>query len=302
MQGDTNAPPKGTTEINVPVSASKGPESELAKNVEVTLSYLTELAISIRKSGTRYRDSRAEQFGKNDSNFQKTRAETYDFLTSIRLSGIFKECQSTTESLAREVNFKTPVIERLVDCNMKRWNRFLYARHHDKTLSAVPSAENAPNLETRIDTGTDRTSGQILPEISQTISEGVVGTPTSMGPEATVISKLSTAATPIGKEALEVTLAPVIEDPSEAPAPNVAGSFVAGRLRLKYPKPPKTDASSKYFQCSCCRQLLPIEFAERENWRFAFLFPSPKGQVLTNALMAQEACQSRSQAICLPDG
>jgi len=267
VQGETYTLPKATTEINVTQPRSKEPESELLKNIELTLEYLTKLAISIRKSGTRHRDNRAEQFGKNDPNFQKTRAETYDFLKSIRLSGIYKEHQITKESLTSEVNFKTPVIERLVDCNMKRWSRFLYARHHDKTLSAIPSTEIPPNPENTVDTSADPNSSQILPEIPQS-TEGVVETPTLRGPEGTVFSKISTAATPIGKDPLEVTLAPVAEEPSDAPPPNAAGSFVAGRLRLKYPKPPKTEAAATHFQCSCCRQLLPIEFAEQDNWRF----------------------------------
>jgi hypothetical protein len=263
----------GTGFIEAPSLEPEDPILELAHNVEMTLTYLTTLAISIRKSGTRYRDSRAEKFGKNNPDFQKMKAGTYDFLMSIRLSGIFKEHKSTTERSAEDINFKSPIIERLVDCNMKRWGRFLYARHHDKTLSAVPSSTNAQNFESQDTVNVDTSTSQIPPETSQTISERVGETSTLIEQEATIISKLSTMATPVEREALEGTLLPVETDISEVPTPNIAGSFVAGKLRLKYPPPPKIEASSKYFQCSCCRQLLPTEFAEQENWRF--VLPSP---------------------------
>lgn len=268
----TTTPPEnhvvGTGPIEVSALEPEDPTLELAHNVETTLSYLTTLAVSIRKSGTRYRDRRAEQFGKNNPDFQKIKAGTYDFLMSTRLSGIFKEHKNTTECATEEINFKGPIFERLVDCNMKRWARFLYARHHDKTLSAVPPSPHAHNIESHDADKGDTNTSQIPPETSQTISAGIGETSTLIEREATIISKLSTMATPVEREALEGTLRPVDTGISEVPIPNVAGSFVAGKLRLKYPPPPKIEASSKYFQCSCCRQLLPTEIAEQESWRF----------------------------------
>ena len=270
-----NATLAGSSSV-LPNTHSQTSNSEIKENVVLTLSYLTTLAISIRRSGTQYRDLRAERFAESSHDFQTTKAEMYDFLLSIRLSGIFKEYRTTTEGFLGGVEFTNPVFQRLVDCNMKRWSKFRYARHHDKSLSAVPHESNTENVRTPDVLAMDTITGQTPPSVPQESSEAVGKTSASIEPEGTTVSKLSTTATPIERGLLQTTLPAINESHSGSPMPHVAGSFVAGRLRLKYPQPPKVDASSKHFQCSCCRQLLPVEFAEQENWRFVLSQSCPE--------------------------
>ena len=243
-------------------------QSDQSKSIEMTLNYLTTLAIAIRKAGTRHRDVRAEQYGKKDPGYQSMREETGDLIKSIKISGLFRELKHTEETLTEQLDVQNSLLERLIDCNMNRWSRFMYAKHHDKNLSEDSAVvEIRPTTQPRI-AQLDIPKHRTGPEVSLDHFQGPEEPSKWVEPEATTISKPSTTGTPIDREAYHEATQPSTESDSEPHSLRVAGSFVAGKIRLKYPPPPKAKGSSKHFKCSCCRQPLSIEFAEKETWRF----------------------------------
>jgi hypothetical protein len=241
-------------------------QNEHRESVERTLSYLTTLAIAIRKAGSRYRDLRAEEFGKSHPDYQFRREETRDYIKSMKISGIFRQSRRTDERLIKHADVQTPVLERLVECNMNRWSRLVYAKRHDKILSGIPGV---------IAIQAARESHIIEPNVLEPLKEpdlspNELGDPTEQVKPETVVSKQSTAGTPIDRKAYQVPPYLQPDNGPDGPPLKLPGSFIAGKLSLKYPKPPKVIDGLEYFQCSCCRQPLPIEYAEKENWRFVF--------------------------------
>jgi hypothetical protein len=235
--------------------------SGLSQEVATTLEYLTSLAVAIRMSGTRHRDLRAEEFAKNDRRVASLREETLELLKSIRLSGLFRRAKDDAPDLTDTVEISEFLRDRLTECNAKRRSRFLYASHHDRTLGGKPAsvAERRPSTKKARDTsGMKREPTQ--PAVPAHIAEAARQEMDRTQPTRTSPSLASSAPTPIDRAAWNSQHEP-------SPSPKIAGSFVAAKLKMKYPPLPKVDLQAVNFQCPCCRLPVAIMCAEKNAWR-----------------------------------
>ena len=83
----------------------------------------------------------------------------------------------------------------------------------------------------------------------------------------TTPSQASTAPTPVDREAFKLPY-PINRGRGFASTVNTAGSFVARKLTLEYPRPPKVGIASSHFECSCCHLILSIDNIEENSWRY----------------------------------
>ena len=242
--------------------------NDYAKDIEQTLDWLTRFAIAIRKAGTRYRDIRAEDFAKKDPRILDLREETLNVLEYIRISFYLgKEVPMAVPDPPMSESLKR-LHDRLVECNAKRRSRFLYAARHDRKLGVAPLPAQERTLPQKCP----------VPEPSNKPKEPLPQPASSVGAseakqvsKSVISSQRSTAATRI--DPAEYT-PPSNQRPNDelySSGPEIAGTFVTGKVKMIYPSPPKVDASSNFFQCPCCRQLVSREVTGKSLWRYAHI-------------------------------
>lgn len=240
-----------------------------AEEVEKILDWLARFASAIRQAGARHRDLRAEALWNGDARISSLRDDTRDLLKSIGLSGLFRAAKCTAADLTQKVELPKLLHDRIIESNVKRRSRFLYAEHHDQKLRAasVPMRKRALLLTEHDIHETPSQTNQ--PEIQPKTSEEA---PRAMDlPKSTVFSQPSTAGTPIDRAAYVPPPQQLSDDVPYYPPTKSEGSFVTGKLEIVYPPPPRVDRSSNFFTCPCCRQLLSKKVAEKRRWRYASL-------------------------------
>jgi hypothetical protein len=242
-----------------------------AKDVEMTLDWLTRFAIEIRKTGIRYRDLRAEEYKKNGDQVSSLREDTRDLLDSIRLSGLFRKVKRTVLDPTQKMEIPNLLRDRIIECNANRRCRFLYAQDHDKKLRAGTLVVQKQTSLSRDHDKFEAPNSNKLKEteiqpIASKAAPQTTNVPKSM---VTMSSQPSTAATPLDR-AVYAPPPPQSQDGALYPSsPGSEGTFVPGKLKMVYPSPPEVDYSSNFFQCPYCRQLVSRQTAEKDKWRYA---------------------------------
>lgn len=212
------------------VVVTENPLLEKKKNIETILDQLARISVAIRRSGTHSRLQKADHRLDPDEH-QMLR----DHLTVIllRRPGHFTDL--------------TEVQKRLVDANIKRRNRFIYAQGHAEKLGLAhdrPHAHHVASQSTVADIldGPPQENSKPGP-----LTDSEIGTTTT----ATVFDNP-------GPLRIDITSlrAPV--------AMTVMSSTV---VNLKYPRPPRMKKDAKLFKCPCCCQVLPKELAQDDKWK-----------------------------------
>ncbi|KAJ4314595.1 hypothetical protein N0V84_008819 [Fusarium piperis] len=111
---------------------SDTPISETMKNVDSILDQLARIAVAIRRSGTRSRLQKADRMLRLQDH-QDLRA----YLIAVVLSQGPFSAEYTFRSEQIDPSKLSTVQLRLINCNLKRRNRFLYAQEHSRGLDAT---------------------------------------------------------------------------------------------------------------------------------------------------------------------
>jgi hypothetical protein len=112
--------------------ASSGPLSKTMREVDLMLDQLARIAVAIRRPGTHSRLQKADGM---------LRLEDHQDLRAHLIAVLLSQGPSSAEYMFSPEQIdpsKLSAVQlRLVNCNLKRRNRFLYAQKHSKDLDAI---------------------------------------------------------------------------------------------------------------------------------------------------------------------
>ncbi|KAH0538097.1 hypothetical protein FGG08_005309 [Glutinoglossum americanum] len=225
--------------------------SEAMKNTEGILNQLTRIAVTIRRAGTRARLQKADQLFRTDDYL-----DLRSHLNVVVLSRPpFSDEQIDLRRLSR-------VQQRLINCNLKRRNRFIYAQKHSKGLG--PALGNSAS-------GIGSTDPKDTPLTSDLeacrVQKQAIGAP----PGGEAFHLTSVEETPLAPAGAVTTASAVSSSlilpqnpvPSQAATTQVSSTGT----KLTYPYPPKIKTGTQFFKCPCCCQTLPAMISEGGRWR-----------------------------------
>ncbi|KAJ5638441.1 hypothetical protein N7528_000831 [Penicillium herquei] len=220
------------------------PVEEAMYNVESIIDQLARLAVAIRRSGRRSRLQKADQLFKPDDH-----KELRDHLVTMFLHklGFLKDSSDATDS-----SKLSDVQMRLIDCNLRRRNRFLYAQKHSQGLVPV------------------RTNSQVQVQITQSIeisekqemktARGSISSQKDVDVRTVTTLRTGTSASAMSASFLFPT--------ADQMMPSASSSIMSSTvIDLDYPRPPKIMNASHIFRCPCCCESLPVAMANRNKWR-----------------------------------
>lgn len=221
------------------------------KNVEDNLNQLSRLTVAIRKAGVRSRLQKA------DSSFDPDNAQINSLRRHLELLLLIRPDEhGSSESSRKELDTArlTPTQLRLIDANLKRRNRFLYAQRHAQKLEAKPIKQDdtcmlsdAGNRRQRhLYTGKTAT---LSPQEERILAED--------NPPA----QSTTTATVVDEQ---------IVIPPKTASPTTVVSVTSSQI--SYPKPPPIHDDQRVFTCPCCCQSLPTTVARGNHWKYVY-FP-----------------------------
>ena len=237
------------TETDSKPHSSSNPLHERMRDIEVILDQLARIAVAVRLSGRRTRLHKADQ---------RFRLEEHKDLQEHLVTILLARPEFSNEQI--DSSRLNEVQQRLVYCNLKRRNRFLYAQQHSKWLENTNTArlpsQVQPIKSIKIPSQTKRDTAkekQKSPPPSAKSSSGAADVPIN-----------PTLRTGTSASAVSGSPLPRILIPPPA-ASTVMSSTV---VNLKYPSPPKVKHGARVFKCPCCCQTLPLTFLEEKNrWK-----------------------------------
>lgn len=222
--------------------------AETMMSVDSTLDQLNNLSLAVRRAGSQLRLQKADsRFNRSDHSSLET------FLKFWVLT-----CTSTKpiplDSSADDRHHLSPIQLRLIEANLIRRNRFLYAQRHSKRMlrdkqTTVQSAQLPAEPDDTLPLDKSAQPGLLpprhdLPAVGQ--QPGVSLKPAADNSTAT---RLETAT-----EILRDTTGRDSQITSTA-------------LRVRYPNPPKIRSAARFFKCPCCCQTLDRGFSLGSRWR-----------------------------------
>lgn len=222
-------------------------ESSRMKDVEGSLNQLTRLTTAIRKAGIRSRLQKADSsIDPNDPRISSLRRH----LECLVL--VYPEEHGNSYSSEQQLDTArlTPIQLRLIDANLRRRNRFLYAQKHAQKL------------------GMDSEQPENMP--SETFKLVKQGRSLNVG-EADTPSQEEKMATKDSRQVQSTTTATLVDEPIVIPPKEVVRSTTTvvsvTSSRISYPRPPPIKDDQVLFTCPCCCLSLPIAMARGNQWK-----------------------------------
>jgi hypothetical protein len=209
------------------------------------LDYLVRITIVLRGSGRRTRLQKA------DERFEPEEHEDLQkHLTIIILA---------RPEFSKEQIEPTPLSEvqqRLILCNLKRRNRFLYAQRHSKWLNPVTTGHPSQPRPIEIHSANNREAAEQTQKSLMPIAKHLSEDPgASMNPAIRTGTSLSAISESL---ALPQAL---------TPAPSISIVMSSTVMNLKYPRPPRRREDALVFTCPCCCQVYPVTLSEENRWK-----------------------------------
>ncbi|KAM0260793.1 hypothetical protein ACHAQJ_002559 [Trichoderma viride] len=143
LDDDSTSDEQSLEEFEQSLSISN-PLHKSMQDIEMLLDQLAQIAIAVRRSGTHSRLQRADQQFNPEEH-----ADLQTHLTTIMLlkkEKEYSELDITTESF--DSSNLSEIQKRLIRCNLKRRNRFLYAQRHSKSLGLAAAVASTSPPET----------------------------------------------------------------------------------------------------------------------------------------------------------
>ncbi|KAK8037761.1 hypothetical protein PG991_001107 [Apiospora marii] len=212
------------------------------RDVEQLLNQLARVSVAIRNSGTASRFRKADKMF-NPDNYWELRTYLENLVKCRPLGPNATGFDSSKNSV-------TPTQNRLIEANLKRRNRFVYAMHHSQKLALAP-----PQRPERTPLVMDQPNNQLSSAMPVEAPSPVVTGNEEKAPEFT-----ETKASTLG------TLPLIL--PSKAPPSRVVMTQITSTTaKVTYPKPPKVRMGLHQFKCPCCCQTIPELYQERTQWK-----------------------------------
>ncbi|RSL76302.1 hypothetical protein CEP51_010085 [Fusarium floridanum] len=271
--GDSNSDSQSDAPSDI---ASDTPLSEAMKNVDSILDQLARIAIIIRQSGTRSRLQKADRMLRLEEH-----QDLRDHLIAVVLSTGPFSSEHTFSSDQIDPNKLSTVQLRLINCNLKRRNRFLYAQRHSEALDA--------SSHTRVPSGevTDKGKAPEQPEPESRLQQEPEKPPKPVS--AKPVDLLHNPSVKTGTSASGVTDLPLLPQnpvPSQAATTQLSTTVI----KLDYPHPPEVNEGALVFRCPCCCRVLPSMMLDKNRWKkhlaedlcpYTCILPScPKPEIL----------------------
>ncbi|KAK8004772.1 D-serine dehydratase [Apiospora arundinis] len=214
----------------------------MMRDVEQLINQLARLSIAIRNAGT------ASRFRKADKLFNP---DDYGELQAY-LENIVKARPPGPDGAGIDIfrNDIAPAQKRLIEANLRRRNRFVYAMRHAQKL-----AIEAPRRPEQIPLVPDRLNTEFAEPMPIQQSAIEVLNADSIAPELTETNASSLGTLP--------ALLPARGPPSRATMTQITSTAA----KVVYPKPPKVKAGLQQFKCPCCCQTLPMLYQESTQWK-----------------------------------
>ncbi|RTE68881.1 hypothetical protein BHE90_016738 [Fusarium euwallaceae] len=248
--GDSNSDSQSDTPYDI---TSDIPLSGAMKNVDSILDQLARIAIIIRQSGTRSRLQKADRMLSLEED-----QDLRDHLIAVVLStGPFSP-EHTFSSEYIDPNKLSTVQLRLINCNLKRRNRFLYAQRHSEALDAT-SHTRVPSKEV-----TDQGKAPEQPEPESRLQQEPEKPPKPVS--AKPVDQLHNPSVTTGTSASGVTDLPLLQQnlvPSQAATTQLSTTVI----KLDYPHPPEVNEGALVFRCPCCCRVLPTMMLDKNRWK-----------------------------------
>lgn len=227
---------------------------EKMQNVEMILDQLARIAVAVRRSGKRSRLQKADQRFKAEEHkdLQQHLITMLSLLARPRASN-----EEIDPSKLREEIYLSKLSEvqqRLIHCNLKRRNRFIYAQQHSKWLDPGTAGRlSQPQTSKAIGTR-PANDGEVAKEEQKSLE-----TPVHEAADAPINPTIRTG-----------TSASAVSDRLDLPQiPVPAASTIMSStvIDLQYPHPPKRKETARIFTCPCCCQALPVTLSEKNRWK-----------------------------------
>jgi hypothetical protein len=221
--------------------------AEAMISIDTTLEQLNNISFAVRRAGSQLRLQKA------DSRFKRSdHASLETFLTFLVLATCKRK--SPMETITENRGPLDSVQLRLIEVNLLRRNRFLYAQRHSQRLlrsQEIPQPEPVSDAREGLPQYEDAQPGS-----SPRRHDPVLGTDPLSGaaPEAPA----------------DNTTATRLESATEILNEKAQGrdsQITSTALRVRYPNPPKLRAGAKFFRCPCCCQTLDFGISLGVRWR-----------------------------------
>ncbi|KAK8071438.1 hypothetical protein PG997_011641 [Apiospora hydei] len=211
------------------------------RDVEQLINQLARLSVAIRSAGTASRFRKADKlYNPDDYSDLRTYLENIIKARPPGLNG---------GNLIISKSEITPSQNRLVEANLRRRNRFVYAMRHARKLAMA-----APELP-------EKTSLVLEPPGTNISNTVPVSIPKMEIPD---VGNMAPAFTETNASSLG-TLPPVL--PAKAPPSRATMTQITSTAaKVAYPKPPRVKMGLHQFKCPCCCQTLPLLYQERTQW------------------------------------
>lgn len=265
------------------------------KSIEAILDQLARLAVAIRKPGT---SSRLQKADRTFNPEHHEGLQNYLVLILLAKPSDFEDRRRKLLEINAEekpVYFDVDITQlsmiqkRLINANLRRRNRFIYAQRHASKLAPIQvsfAPEVVPDREV----------------VNQSDQEPKIGPPES-GAQRPSHQKKSFSAgrewlkPPLDATGMTDTTASAIDAPVmvNASTPSTVVSQMSSTgSKLTYPSPPKLKGLNS-FKCPCCCQTLPATFSERPQWMLVnfvpnLLFPTFLTDPILRKHIAQDLC------------
>ncbi|KAL6232371.1 hypothetical protein BDW75DRAFT_21914 [Aspergillus navahoensis] len=230
--------------------------SQAIQDVNDIMGQLTRVTISIRKAGTNARIQKADAFYDPHHPQIEALSQHLQLLLlakpskngSIRARAssqgmLVLSCRDDTTVI--DSQSLTPIQKRLIEANLKRRNRFLYAQRHAMKLSERDQVDQVPSKS--MPAPRKLPLPPVLNTLKRTTEEH--GAP----------------------KVYSATTATEVQDPialptqvSAQPATTVISAISS---RVVYPRPPPLRNDQNVFQCPCCCQTLSYSMSRGSQWK-----------------------------------
>jgi hypothetical protein len=223
-----------------------GGELARMKDVEDSLNQLTRLTAAIRKAGTRSRLQKA------DSSFEPHTPQIRSLRRHLELLILVQPNEhgnSEFRNQQLDPARLSPIQLRLIEANLKRRNRFLYAQQHALKLE-TGSGDSVSTSRGKSTSGKQKQSldvGQMAPFLSRE--------------KELAMDELHVQST---------TTATQVDERIEIPrqiARSVTTAVSVTSSRITYPKSPSLHDHQMLFTCPCCCQSLAVAVGRGNQWK-----------------------------------
>lgn len=245
---DGDSIPEIVSNDHIPVSRNLGDEEinsqgllDTLDRIKRLITHLVRISLAIRRSGTQARLEKA------DGEFQKDRHGELEsflkFVVAVNALGMrYEEARLN------------PIVDRLIQANLRRRHRFLYFRRRAIKQSAdVAQADNRQEKKPLPVELVKVEDSKTTPVKVRERSSSIIGTK-----RPATIRSLVASSTPTP-----------LKDPIEIPAGSQT-SIVAATSTVSniiYPKAPKITEGQDLSKCPCCWQPLPVAFSKSSRWK-----------------------------------